>query len=214
MKTRRVATTCIGFLVLLALPALASAQNATRPSIELPREKLERLVGSYELTPMATLLITVVGTQLHSQVGPQPAAPLFAESETVFFGRIAEAEAELTFELDASGKATALTFRRNGQQGRAPRLAERAEISLPPAVLERYTGTYRLQPGFDLVITIENGQLMSQATGQGKAALYAEAEDKFFLKLANAQLQFVSDGGRVTELILFQGGQQIHAARQ
>jgi hypothetical protein len=156
--------------------------------------------------------ITVVGNQLQSQLGVQPVVPLFAESETVFFPRVVDAE--LTFELDASGKATALTLRQNGQERRAARVAERTEIALTPDVLARFTGTYRLQPGFDLVITLENGQLMSQATGQAKAPLFAETEKKFFLKVANAQIEFVGDGERATELVLYQGGRETRAARQ
>jgi serine-type D-Ala-D-Ala carboxypeptidase/endopeptidase len=199
-------------LCLLLVPTVAAAQDAARTSIELPRDKLERLVGSYEVSPMATMRITVVGTQLQSQFGPQPPVPLIAQSETVF--RPSGIDAELTFELDASGKATALTVRQNGQQARAPRIAERTEIALSPAVLARYPGTYQLQPGFDLVITVENGQVMSQATGQAKVQIFAEAEDKFFLKAANAQLEFVREGERVTALVLKQGGQEIRAARQ
>ena len=198
-------------LCLLLVPAVAAPQ-AERTPIELPRDKLDRLVGSYEVTPMATMLITVVGTELHYQVGPQPPMPLLPQSETVF--QASAIGAELTFELDASGRATALTLRGNGQERRAPRIAERTEVALSPAVLARYPGTYQLQPGFDLVITLENGQLQSQATGQGKAPIYAEAEDKFFLKLANAQLEFVREGERVTGLVLKQGGQEIRAARQ
>jgi CubicO group peptidase (beta-lactamase class C family) len=186
--------------------------SAERTSIELSRDNLDRLVGSYELGPTATMRITVVGTQLQSQLGLQPVVPLFAESETVFFPRVVEAE--LTFELDAGGKATALTLRQNGQERRAPRIAERTEIALPPAVLSRYPGTYPLRPGFDLVITLENGQLMSQATNQAKAPLFAEAEDKFFLKAANAQIEFVTEGGRATALVLKQGGTETRAARQ
>jgi CubicO group peptidase (beta-lactamase class C family) len=186
--------------------------SAERTSLELPRDKLDRLVGSYELGPTATMRITVVGTQLQSQLGLQPVVPLFAESETVFFPRVVEAE--LTFELDASGKATALTLRQNGQERRGPRIAERTEIALPAAVLARYPGTYRLRPGFDLVVTLENGQLMSQATGQAKAPLFASAEDKFFLKVANAEVEFVNEGGRVTALVLKQGGTETRAARQ
>jgi len=186
--------------------------SSERKSIELPRDKLDRLVGSYELTPMATMRITVVGTQLQSQLGGQPVVPLFAESETVFFPRVVEAE--LTFELDAAGKSTALTLKQNGQERRAPRIEERKEVVVPLAVLERYSGTYRLQQGFDLVITVENGQLMSQATGQGKAPLFAESERKFFLKVANAQVEFVGDGQRPTELVLYQGGRETHAQRQ
>jgi len=186
--------------------------SSERKSIELPRDKLDRLAGSYELAPTATMRITVVGTQLQSQLGGQPVVPLFAESETVFFPRVVEAE--LTFELDASGKASALVLKQNGQERRAPRIAERNEVVLPLAVLERYPGTYRLQQGFDLVITLENGQLMSQATGQSKAPLFAESERKFFLKVANAQVEFVVDGQRPTELVLYQGGRETHAPRQ
>jgi CubicO group peptidase (beta-lactamase class C family) len=198
------------------LGALVHGTEVTLPSerttIELPRDKLERLVGSYELAPTATMRITVVGNQLQSQLGAQPVVPVFAESETKFYPRVVEAE--LTFELDASGKATALTLRQGGRELRGLRIAERTEILLPADVLARYPGTYRLQPGFDLVITLENGQLVSQATGQAKAPLFAEAEDKFFLKVANAQVQFVRSGGRVTELILTQGGRQTRASRQ
>jgi CubicO group peptidase (beta-lactamase class C family) len=186
--------------------------SAERTSIELPRDKLDRLVGSYELAPTATMRITVVGNQLQSQLGLQPVVPLFAESETVFFPRVVDAE--ITFELGEGGTATALTLRQNGRETRGPRAVERTEIVLPPAVLARYPGTYRLQPGRDLAITLENGQLMSQATGQAKAPLFAEAENKFFLKVANAQIEFVDEAGRVTALVLTQGGTVTRAARQ
>ena len=112
--------------------------SAERTTIELPRDKLERLVGAYELAPTATMRITVVGNQLHSQLGPQPVIPLFAESETKFFPRVVEAELE--FELDAAGTATALVLRQGGRETRAPRIAERSEVALPLDVLERYPG--------------------------------------------------------------------------
>jgi CubicO group peptidase (beta-lactamase class C family) len=186
--------------------------SAERTSMELPRDKLERLVGSYELAPTATMRIMVEADQLQSQLGGQPVVPLFPESETVFFPRVVDAELE--FEIGADGKASALTMRQNGQEVRAPRLAERTAIDVPLAVLGRYAGTYQMRPGFDLVITLENGQLMSQATGQGKVPLFAESSSRFFLKVANAQIEFVSEGDRVTELVLHQGGGQVRAARQ
>jgi hypothetical protein len=185
--------------------------NTERTQIELPRGKLEGLVGSYELTPMATMVITVEGNQLVSRLGSQPAIPLFAETETKFFPRVVEAEME--FELGADGKAAALVLRQNGQQRRAPRLAERTAVTLPLAVLQRYPGTYQLGPGFNLMITLEDGQLMSQATGQGKAPLFAEAEGRFFLKVANAQIEF-EGGEQITGLVLKQGGRETRAPRQ
>jgi CubicO group peptidase (beta-lactamase class C family) len=90
-----------------------------RTSIELPRERLERLVGSYELAPTATMIITLEGDQLMSRLGPQRVVPLYAESETEFFARVVDAEIE--FELDASGNATALVLRQGGRDLRAPR---------------------------------------------------------------------------------------------
>jgi len=57
------------------------------------------------------------------------------------------------------------------------------------------------------VITLENGQLMAQATGQSKFALFAESETRFFLKVVDAQIEFFrNDKGEVTHLVLHQGG--------
>jgi CubicO group peptidase (beta-lactamase class C family) len=93
--------------------------------------------------------------------------------------------------------------------------AERKEVEVPATILQQYVGTYELRPGFDLVITLEDGQLMSQATGQGKAALFPEAETKFFLNVVDAQIEFFTDGnGAVTHLVLHQGGQDHKAARK
>jgi len=108
------------------------------------------------------------------------------------------------------------------QANRAPKaqsvsgtLGERTAIALPPATLAPYAGTYELQPGFDLVITLEGGQLMSQATGQAKVPLFAEAETKFFLRVVDAQVEFVKDAnGGVTHLVLHQGGRDHQALRK
>jgi hypothetical protein len=47
--------------------------------------------------------------------------------------------------------------------------------------------------GFDLVITLEGNQLVSQATGQTKIPLYAESETKFFPKVMDAEIEFLKD---------------------
>ena len=71
-------------------------------------------------------------------------------------------------------------------------------------------GEYELAPGFFIVITREDGKLMGQATGQPKVELYPEAETKFFLKVVDGQVEFVkSEDGKVTGLILIQGGQRL-----
>ena len=87
----------------------------------------------------------------------------------------------------------------------APKLAK--EITVDPAILDRYPGIYELAPNFALTITREGNRLFSQATGQPRTELFAESETKFFLKVVDAQITFQpGDDGRATGLILHQGG--------
>jgi hypothetical protein len=68
--------------------------------------------------------------------------------------------------------------------------SERKEVSVSPAILAKYVGTYELTPNFDIVMSLEGGQLMTQGTGQPKAPLFAESETKFFLKVVDAEVEF------------------------
>jgi CubicO group peptidase (beta-lactamase class C family) len=180
------------------LGAAMHGESVTLPSerkeISLPPEALSKLTGTYELAPTANMVVSVMDGQLYAKLGPQPAVPFFPESETLFFARAVDAQIE--FVKGANGEITALALHQGGVDRRAPKLAEREEVTPPADVLREYPGTYELRPGFDLVITLENGHLMSQATGQPKVEIYAESKDHFFLKVANAQIEFVrSDGG-------------------
>jgi hypothetical protein len=81
-------------------------------------------------------------------------------------------------------------------------------------VLEKYVGAYRLAPNFILSVTLENGQLITQATGQQKVEIYPETESEFFLKIIDAQITFVTDdSGTVTHLILHQNGRDMPAEK-
>lgn len=91
---------------------------------------------------------------------------------------------------------------------------KRTAVQVPEKLLATYAGDYELAPNFILTITNESGGLMSQATGQGKSALLAETETKFFPKAFEAQLEFVKDDlGKVTKLILLQGGRKTEAKK-
>jgi CubicO group peptidase (beta-lactamase class C family) len=96
--------------------------------------------------------------------------------------------------------------------GAAP---ETAAIEIDEATLESYTGTYVLQPGFDIVVTREGSQLFGQATGQGKFELFPKSDHEFFLKVVEAQVTFnVKDDGTVEQLILHQGGMDMPAKKK
>ena len=84
---------------------------------------------------------------------------------------------------------------------------ERTEVEVATAVLETYVGEYELAPTFSIVVTLEDGALFAQATGQPKFPLFAESETEFFLRVVDAQVSFTKDdSGAVTGIILHQGG--------
>jgi hypothetical protein len=91
----------------------------------------------------------------------------------------------------------------------------RTTVKVDEKTLQQYAGSYELRPGFNLVVTVENGQLMTQATGQPMFPVYAESETRFFPLEFPAELEFVKDaGGKVNTLILHQGGHDMKAPRK
>ena len=95
-----------------------------------------------------------------------------------------------------------------------PHVTERREITLPAAALQKYVGTYELQPGMNLMVTVDDGHVMAQLTGQGKAMIYPEAENRFFFRVVDAQIDFNGDaGGTVTSATLHQNGRDLTAMK-
>jgi CubicO group peptidase (beta-lactamase class C family) len=93
--------------------------------------------------------------------------------------------------------------------------AERKEITVSPEILKQYVGTYELAPTFSIAMTLENGQLMTQATNQQKLPLFAESETMFFLKVVDAQVEFVkNEKGEVTHMVLHQNGQDVKGVKK
>jgi cyanophycinase len=87
-------------------------------------------------------------------------------------------------------------------------------ITLPPEKLARYVGAYQLPGAKIMAITLENGQLISQITGQPKVPLFALEDGKFFPRVVDADLDFVKDAdGEVTSLTLHQNGNDVSMPR-
>jgi hypothetical protein len=83
----------------------------------------------------------------------------------------------------------------------------RARIAVDPAVLAIYVGVYELTPTLSIAITLENGQLMEQASNERKFPIFPEAPSKFFLKIVDAQLEFFTEpNGQVSHLVWHQHG--------
>ena len=84
------------------------------------------------------------------------------------------------------------------------------EVTVDPATLETYVGDYQLTPSFIITVTLEEGHLMAQATGQQKFEIFPKSETAFYYKVVDAQITFNrNDAGAVESLTLHQGGQNV-----
>ena len=76
-------------------------------------------VGRYRFAPTVFLTVTRDGNRLFVQLTGQPAFEVFAESEKDYFLKVVDAQ--VTFETDAQGRATAVVLHQFGKDQRAPR---------------------------------------------------------------------------------------------
>jgi hypothetical protein len=119
--------------------------------------------------------------------------------------------AEVSFERDASGEIVALTLHQNGTDRRAPRTQE---LTLAPEKIAEYVGTFALSPDITISMSVDNGVLHTQLTGQPKFPVFASASDDFFLKVVNARLRFERDaGGKIVAVTLIQNGRETRAPK-
>lgn len=80
--------------------------------------------------------------------------------------------------------------------------------------LATYEGVYELAPGFELSVIPREGQLFTQATGQGEFRLRAQGNHTFIPTFDDAvRVVFVVESGKATALVLHQGGQARQAPR-
>jgi len=182
-----------------------------------PQPKVETVrggkdyVGRYPLTPAFAIDIREQNGALRGQATGQPAFGMRAMEGDRF--AIVGIPAEISFERGPDGKVAALVLHQNGVDQRAPRgelPPPPKEVTLPVETMRDYVGEYPLAPQFVLTITEADGALFAQATGQGKAPLFASAKDEFFYKVVDAQISFQRDAdGKVTGLVLHQGGRDV-----
>jgi CubicO group peptidase (beta-lactamase class C family) len=88
-------------------------------------------------------------------------------------------------------------------------------VSLAPELLERYVGAYELRPGLVMTVTLEDGRLMAELTGQRTHPISPISETQFIVEGVDAQLTFAVDGdGRAESVTLNQGERTIKGMRQ
>lgn len=88
------------------------------------------------------------------------------------------------------------------------------EVTVDPAVLSTYQGVYRMSPKFSLAIRSEDGRLFVRGTGQPEFELFAESDNRFFMRFVDAQGTFLKDKeGNVDRLLWHQNGRYRYCPR-
>lgn len=91
---------------------------------------------------------------------------------------------------------------------------KRKEITLPPALLDRYVGQYQANPWTIIEITKEEEGLIVGLQGKNKFPIYAESEKRFFAKFVDVELAFhLNKTGNVDSLTFHIGRADLDAKR-
>lgn len=90
-----------------------------RKEIKLPIEQLQNYVGTYEIDKDFKLIIKLKNDQLFAEATGQNALPIFAESETLFFLKVVDAQLE--FEKNDKNEIVKLFLLQNGNKIEAKR---------------------------------------------------------------------------------------------
>jgi serine-type D-Ala-D-Ala carboxypeptidase/endopeptidase len=85
-----------------------------RQAVDVPAAVLERYVGTYELAPQFSIVVTFTDGALRATPTGQGTVRLWPESATAFF--IREVDAQVTFDLAEDGTVTGLVLHQNGRQ--------------------------------------------------------------------------------------------------
>jgi CubicO group peptidase (beta-lactamase class C family) len=182
--------------------------------ITLTGVDLNKYTGVYENEEGEQRVIRIDSNRLTSQRGGSTLYKIKPYAKNKYF--FENSMSLLEFTEDASGNITGHKF----SSGTEPETywkktnksieATPKEIQVDEKLISAYAGDYELQPNFIITVTTEGNKLFAQATGQPKFELFATTETLWFLKVVDAKVEFVKDNtGKVTKLILNQGGQKL-----
>lgn len=200
----------------LKMAAIAIGKPLKVTGIKLDDAALDQYTGIYANGKGREVTVTREGNQLSAMLAGSQSRKMFPAEKDKFI--VENAFMYATFNRDASGKIVSFVSDDRGQPETwtltKKKIEEKKVLTLEESVLEKYVGEYEIQPGFSIAFTREGTRLYTQATGQPKFEVFAESETRFFLKVVDAQVEFVADeDGKVNKIILYQGGQQIEGKR-
>jgi len=201
------------FAFKVAALALAKPYQEPVPAA-VPAADLAPLAGNYANKWNEEFTVRVTGTTVTVSGPDLSPTAIFPLSKDRFF--IKDSRTRITFIRDAKGAP--VEVRTGGGLGpelkyvrtEKPIAAPRRSIALDPKIFDKYVGEYELMPGFAIKFFRDGAKFMTQATGQEAVEIFAESETKFFLKVVDAQVEFLRDAsGTVTGIVLDQNGRKL-----
>jgi len=195
----------------MKMAAFASGKMPVFKEIAMDTITLRKYTGVYENPSKEQRVISFKNGKLYSQRtgGQQFLLSPYAPGKFFYNDGMSDYE----FLTDKDGKITAVKFQNLGQASstwvRTDKPAPaNVEISIGADQMQKFIGEYELAPGFSITVTLEDGHLMGQATGQQKFEMFAESQNIFFLKIVDAKIEFIADpDGNFTKMILHQNGE-------
>ncbi len=199
----------------VAAIAIGKPYPSAGSSVSLSQDVLRSLEGVFEFEDGSVRKFFVEDGQLMSQKQGSAKFRLIPLSENLFSYENSFSTVE--FSTMAGKRKAVFKNRIDAFTGELSdkKIAENAEISLSPEQMKAFVGVYEVQPGFSLTFTLEDGHLMTQATGQEKFEVFPSSENTFFLKVVDARIEFQRNAeGVVDALMLYQGGAEIRAVKK
>lgn len=199
------------------LAALAIGEPYEETTILVDHALLPQYTGVYENKDGLQQTITLSNNLLYAQQGRGPQTNLKAYQKDKFFFDD-DVMRTIEFTRNNEGQVGKLIAKsRNGHEvwNKTDKPIPAPDgIKLDEKILKPYVGEYEITPEFTFLVTREQDRLFIQATGQERLEAFAESETKFFLKVNDAQLEFMrDDAGNVMKVVLNQGGRKADAKK-
>ncbi len=199
------------------LAALAAGRPFEHQEIAVDNSLLTGYTGLYENQNGLQRIISVADNQLYSQVGRGPKSKIRAYQKDLYFF---EADAMQTIEFARDKKSSVVavtTIKLTGvelwNKTNKP-IPDSNGIKVNGEILETYVGEYEITTEMSFLVTKEGDRIFVQAPEQEMLEMFADSETKFFLKVNDAQFEFVKeDSGKITKVILNQGGRTMEAKK-
>lgn len=93
-------------------------------------------------------------------------------------------------------------------------LPKRTSIKVPVATLQKYTGTFAVDPERKLTFSLSNGKLFVETPTKTKLEMFAETENRFFSKEIDMQVEFNVEDKKSTRATLTRNGRDMEMTRE